>query len=80
MAGVHGLEHVQRLAAAALADDYAVRPHAQGVLDEVSDVYFALAFDVGRTRLQAHYVLLTQLQFCGVLDGYDSLAVWQEGA
>src|SRR5207245_10251861 len=33
VAGVHGLEHVQRLRSAALADDDAVGPHTQGVAD-----------------------------------------------
>ena len=37
VAGVHGLEHVEGLAAAALADHDAVGAHAQGVLDEVAD-------------------------------------------
>ena len=37
VAGVHGLEHVEGLAAAALADDDAVGPHAQGVAHEVAD-------------------------------------------
>ena len=37
VAGVHGLEHVQRLAAAHLADDDAVGPHAQGVDHELAD-------------------------------------------
>ena len=34
--GVHRLEHVQRLGAAALADDDPVRPHPQAVLDQVA--------------------------------------------
>ena len=41
VAGVHGLDHVQRLGAAALADDDAVGPHAQGVLHQVADGVFA---------------------------------------
>ena len=34
----------------------------------------ALAFEVGRARLQAHHVRLLQLQFGRVLDGDDALA------
>jgi hypothetical protein len=37
VAGVHGLEHVQGLGPADLADDDAVGPHAQRVADEVAD-------------------------------------------
>jgi ATP-dependent Clp protease ATP-binding subunit ClpA len=53
--GVHRLEHVQRFAAAALPDDNAVRPHTQTVLHEVADRHGALAFDVGRSRFEAHH-------------------------
>ena len=37
VAGVHRLQHVQRLGAAALADDDPVGPHAQGVAHQVAD-------------------------------------------
>ena len=37
VAGVHGLEHVERLGAADLAHDDAVGPHAQRVADELAD-------------------------------------------
>jgi len=37
VAGVHRLEHVERFAAAALADDDTVGAHTQGVADEVAD-------------------------------------------
>ena len=39
--GVHGLQHVERLGAAALTDDDAVGPHTQGVLDQVADADLA---------------------------------------
>ena len=52
VAGVHGLEHVQRLAGAALPDDDPVGPHAERVADELADRDRALALDVraGATR------------------------------
>ena len=53
VAGVHGLEHVQRLAAAALPDDDPVGPHAQGVADELADRDRALALDVRRAATRA---------------------------
>ena len=48
VAGVHRLEHVQRLGAADLADDDPVGAHAQGVPDELADADLALALDVRR--------------------------------
>ena len=78
VAGVHGLEHVQRLGATDLTDDDAVGPHAQGVADEIADGDLALALDVGRARLQADDVVLVQLQLDGVLDGDDALVVGHE--
>ena len=60
VAGVHGLEHVQRLFAADFADDDAVRTHTQGVDHEIALAYRAFAFDVRRPRLQPHDVALAQ--------------------
>ena len=47
VAGIHGLEHVQRLAAAALAHHNALRAHAQRVAHAIADGDFALALDIG---------------------------------
>ena len=54
VARVHGLQHVQGLGAAAFAHHDAVRPHAQGVADQVADGIGPLAFDVGHFRLESH--------------------------
>ena len=75
MAGVHGLQHVEGLLAAALAEDDAVGPHAQRVLDEIALADFAVALDVGRARFHARDVRLLQLQFGGVLDGDQALVL-----
>ena len=74
MAGVHGLQHVQGLATAALAHHDAVGAHAQAVDEEVPDADLALAFQVGRARFQGDHVRLLQLQLGAVLDGDDALA------
>lgn len=67
VAGGHGLEHVEGLAAADLADDDAVGgAHAEGVADEVADGDPALALDVGRPALQRDDVGLLELEFGGV--------------
>src|SRR5215211_2382281 len=77
--GVHCLHHVERLAAATLPDDDPLGAHPTGVDDEVTDGDLALAFDVGRTRIQTDDVLLTELRLGRVLDRDDSLVVWDEG-
>ena len=75
VAGVHGLQQVDRLGAAHLAEDDAVGPHAQRVLHQVAHADLAVALEVGRPRLQAHDVRLLHAQLGGVLDGDDALAV-----
>ncbi len=78
VAGGHGLEHVEGLAAADLADDDAVGAHAQRVAYEVADGDPALALHVGRPGLQADHMGLLELEFGGVLDGDDPLALGDE--
>ena len=68
VAGVHGLEHVERLGPAALADDDPVGPHAQGVADQVAGGDLALALDVGRAGLHPDDVRLLEPQFGRILD------------
>ena len=51
VARIHRLQHVERLAGADLAEDDAIGPHAQRVLDQVALRHFALAFDVRRAGL-----------------------------
>ena len=75
VAGVHRLQHVERLFAAALADDDAVGPHAQRVSHEIALADLAFALDVGGAGLQASDMRLLQLQFRGVLDGDQALVV-----
>ena len=74
VAGVHGLEHVERLGAPDLAHDDAVGPHAQGVAHQVADAHLARALGVGRPGLQPHHVLAREAQLGRVLDGDDPLA------
>ncbi len=73
VAGVHGLEHVEGLTGAALADHDAVGAHPQGVDDQIADVDAALAVDVRRARLEPAHVFLVELELGGVLDGDDPL-------
>ena len=78
VAGVHGLQHVERFGAAALADDDPVGPHTQGVRTRSRGRDRALAFDVRRPRFQPHDVVLLQLQFGRVLDRDDAVVVRDE--
>src|SRR5207302_8544901 len=71
VAGVHGLQHVERFAGAALTHDDPLGPHAQGVDDETLDRDLALAVDVLGARLQPADVLLVELELGGVLDRDD---------
>ena len=73
--GVHGLQHVQRLAAAYFAHDDPVGPHAEGVDDQVAGGNQAAAFDVRRPRFHPHDVFLVHDQFGRIFDGHDPLAV-----
>ena len=79
VAGVHRLEHVERLGAADLADDDPVGPHAERVADQVADADLALALDVRRARLERDDVPLLQLQLGRVLDRDDPLVAGDEG-
>ena len=79
VAGVHGLQHVEGFLAAALAEDDALGPHTQRVLDQLALADFALAFEIGRPRLHARDVRLLQLQLGGVLDGDQALLLRDEG-
>ena len=77
VAGIHGLQHVEGLFAAHLADDDAVGTHTQTVDHQLALADRAFAFDVGGAGFQAHHVLLLQLQFGGILDGDDALRRWE---
>jgi hypothetical protein len=75
VAGVHGLQQVEGLRSAHLADDDPLGTHAQAVLDQVAHGDLALALEVRRPGLEAHDVRLLQLQLGGVLAGDDALVV-----
>ena len=79
MACVHRLKHVECLAASAFANDDPVRTHSKAVLDEIADRHRTLAFHVRGACLQPYDVRLDELEFCGVLDGHDSLGFGDEG-
>ena len=79
MAGIHGLQHIQRFLAADLTDDDAVGAHAQGVDQQLALMDRALAFDVGRAGFQPNNVFLMELQFGRVFDGDNSFAIGNVG-
>ena len=61
MARVHGLQQIERFRSAHLADDDALRPHAQAVADQIAHGDFTLTLQVGRARFQAHDMGLLEL-------------------
>ena len=71
MAGVHRLQHIQRLTATHLADHDSVRPHPQRVPNQVTHGHGAFSLNIGRPGLQRHDMFLTQLQFGGVFNRND---------
>src|SRR5450759_3328156 len=73
VARVHGLQHVERFAAATLTDHDALGAHAKRVDDETLDGDLALAVDVLRPRLEPADMLLVELQLGRVLDGHDAV-------
>ena len=75
--GIHRLQHVEGLFAAALADNDAVGPHAQCILYEVALAYFSFSLDVGRSGFEPSDVQLLQLQFSGIFDGDQALFAWE---
>ena len=77
--GVHGLQHVERLRPAALADQNAIRPHTQGVADQVPCRHLADAFDVGGARFQPADMRLLQAQLGGIFNGHNALILRNGG-
>src|SRR2546430_16870559 len=78
VAGVHGLEHREGLAATRLTDDDALGSHTEGIPDEVHDRDGDLAFDVRGARLEAYDVVLDESELGGVLDRDDALVLRDE--
>ena len=66
--GVHRLKHVERLFAAYLANNDAVRTHTQAVDEQLPLADGSVAFDIGRPGFKAHDVLLRKLQFSCIFD------------
>jgi hypothetical protein len=75
MTRVHGLEHVERLAAANLADDDPIGAHPERVADQVANRHFSFALDVRGPCLERDDVRLDQKQLGRVLDGDQPLVI-----
>src|SRR5690606_8356003 len=75
MAGVHGGQHVKRLAATTFAHNDAVWPHAQRVAHQVANLNGAPAFKTGRTCFERYKVRVIELQLGGILDSNDSFTL-----
>jgi len=73
VAGVHGLEKVERFRSADLTDDDAFRTHTKAVLDQILHLDFAFAFKVRRAGFKTYDVRLLQLKLSGVFACDDAL-------
>ena len=74
MAGVHGLQHIQRLAATDLTHDDALRAHTQRRFDQVPNGDLSCTRGIGVASLQTDQILdALDLQLRRVLDGDDTL-------
>ena len=71
VSGVHRLQHVENFIASHLADNDAVRPHAQAVDQQMPLFDRPFSFDVRRAGFHRRHVLLTKVQLRGVLDRDD---------
>src|SRR6202035_5992294 len=78
VAGIHGLQQVERFRSADFADDDALRAHTQAVADQFAHGDLTLALDVGRPGFQPHHMRLLQLKFGGVFAGDDAFVVVDE--
>ena len=68
VSGVHCLHHIKCFLTPTLANNNAIRAHAQCILHQLSLSYFTLAFEICRTRFQTANMWQLQLQFGGILD------------
>src|ERR1019366_6134521 len=78
VAGVHGLQHIQRFSSAHLADHDAVGPHTQRVDDQLTLMYRTFPLDIRRPALQADHMFLLQLKLSRILDGHDPFPLGDE--
>ena len=72
VAGIHRLQKIKGFGSANLADDDALRPHAQAVAHQVAHCHGAGAFEIRRACLEPHDMRLLQLEFGRVLAGDDA--------
>ena len=79
VAGVHRLQHVERFAAAHLADDDTIRAHTQRVSHQIANGDLPRSLQVRGSCFQREHMRLLQLNFRRVLDGHDALVIRDVG-
>ena len=72
MARVHRLKHIERLGAADLAQNDAIRTHAKRIAHKIALGNLTPPFQVWRPCFQLHHMPLLKLQFGRVLNGDDA--------
>ena len=78
VAGVHRLQHVERLTAADLADDDPVRAHPERVAHQVADRDLATSLHVRGAGLERDDMRLREPELRSVLDRDQALLVGDE--
>ncbi len=73
MARIHGLEHLQGLAATTLTHHNPLGAHTQTVNHQIADGDLALTLNVRRARLERDLMLLAQLKLGSIFDRDDAL-------
>ena len=77
VARVHGLQHVQRLAATTLSNHDAIGTHPQRASHQIPDADIALALNVWRPGLETDNVPLREPQLRSVLNGENTFRLGQ---
>src|SRR5262249_50771482 len=64
----HGLDEVERFATTKLADDDAVRTHAEGDLEKLANRHLAASLGIRGTAFERHDVIAQERELLGVFD------------
>ncbi len=78
MPRIHRLKHVDHFASPYFPDDDPIGSHPQAVANQGALGDFPRTFHTGRTRLETDHMGLLKAQFCGILDGHQTLIVRDE--
>src|SRR5574341_236957 len=73
VASVHSLQHIQGSLITNFSNDDPIWAHTEGINDQLTNCNFTAALNIWWSRFKCNYMLLTQLQFCRILNSYYAL-------